>query len=424
MIEISRALELVRQHAARLPACRVRLDQSLGLVLAEAIVSDVDSPPHDKAMVDGYAVIAADLQQGPVSLQVLEEVAAGAVPTRPLMPGRATRIMTGAPIPVGADAVVMVEQTEPEGAGGVRVTGEPSGVRAGQHILPRGTSLSRGEVVLGAGRVLRPIDVGLLAETGWAEVPVYRRPRVAVVATGSELVPVDATPGAGQIRNSNQPMLAALVEQHGGCPVVLGTVPDRREALRAAIEQGLREDVLVLSGGVSAGALDLVPQVLSEAGVQQLFHKVRLKPGKPVWFGVVPAGAAAASAGVPRLVFALPGNPVGALVSFHLFVRPALAWLAGRADAVWRAEAGVLTNGYVQRGDRPAYVPAEGAEPAVESGGSRWGPQGAGQPLRVRPVPWHGSADLRALAAADCLIYFPAGDRAHPAGEAVDVYRL
>lgn len=408
MIDLEAAAALVRRHTSRLPVARLPVAMALGHALAEAIVSDIDSPPHDKSMVDGYAIQRGDLATGAAVLRVLEEVTAGEVPSQTVIAGHATRIMTGAPIPAGADAVVMIEQTEllpanEEDAGGnllprVAINDQPPAV--GQHILPRGTSLRRGDQVLPAGHVVRGIEVGLLSEVGQASVPVFRRPRVAVLSTGNELVEADQTPGPGQIRNSNGPMLTSLALAAGAEASNLGVARDTRDDLRRLIASGLEADVLLLSGGVSAGVLDLVPSVLAELGVRQVFHKVRLRPGKPLWFGVANQ----------TLVFGLPGNPVSGLVGFVLLVRPALAQLAGRDPWDAPVQQAALTDPQQQRGERPTYFPAK----------CQAGPAG----ISVTPLPWQGSADLRTLSEANCLIHFPAGDRDYQAGDQVEVVML
>ncbi len=392
MLSVSEALAKVLAYAGRKPPTRVPLAESLDLVLAEEIESDIDSPPHDKAMVDGYAVLCEDLPDGAAELSVLEEVTAGAVPTLPVSPGHCTRIMTGAPLPAGADAVAMVERTELLASGQrVRIV---DNVSAGQNIMRQGASLRRGEVVLAAGQEIRPPEIGLLAEVGRAEVTVIARPRVAILSTGNELVEAHEQPAAGQIRNSNGPMLAAAVRRAGGAPLELGIARDEVAHLRAKIEQGLAADILVLSGGVSAGVLDLVPGVLQELGVRQVFHKVNLKPGKPLWFGVDHS----------TLVFGVPGNPVSSLVCFELFIRPAIAVLAGRdaaANARWLSAS--LTKRFTHRGERPTYFPA-----ALRRTDDGW---------LAEPVDWRGSADLRGITRANALIAFPAGDRAWQAGD-------
>jgi molybdopterin molybdotransferase len=277
-------------------------------------------------------------------------------------------------------------------------------VRPGQHILYRGMSLRRGDMVLRRGRRLTEIDIGLLAEIGRTEIPVYPQPGVAVLATGSELVPACVEPGPGRIRNSNGPMLCAAVTKAGGRAVDLGIAPDHEWDLLQHITAGLQEDVLLLSGGVSAGVKDLVPRVLRDLGAEQVFHKVRLKPGKPLWFGCVPHAKG------PRLVFGLPGNPVSTLVCFQLFVRPALAVMAGLPPAEMPHIDGELIAAYEQRGDRPTYFPARLR-------------QDRGR-VCVDLLDWRGSADLRTLAQADGLAVFPAGRSRYDAGQRVCVLLL
>jgi molybdopterin molybdotransferase len=425
MLSISEALSKVLTTTGRMAPAHVPLAEALGLALAEDIASDIDSPPHDKATVDGYAVVAADLDSGSAELSILEEVTAGAVPTLTVSRGNCTRIMTGAPVPAGADAVVMVERTELL-PGGARVRFADR-VASRQNIMARGASLVSGETVLRHGHEVRAAEVGLLAELGRSNVVVFPRPSIALLSTGNELVEADVRPRAGQIRNSNSPMLAAAVRRAGGIPLELGIARDERGELRAKIEQGLAADVLVLSGGVSAGVLDLVPSVLGELGVEQVFHKVRLKPGKPLWFGV--QGVSTKVKGPrskdqghrrihrttgelgPCLVFGVPGNPVSSLVCFELFVRPAIAELSGRDPAAGlRQLSAGLAGEFVHRGDRPTYFPA-----VVRR---------QGEALSVEPVRWRGSGDLRGITAANALAVFPEGDRTWQAGEQVDVLLL
>lgn len=406
MLSVDEALQQVLGHARPLPAKECAVAQARGLVLAEDVASDIDSPPHDKSIVDGYAVVAADLAAGSAELDVLEEVTAGAVPTRDVSCGSATRIMTGAPIPAGADAVVMIEHTRlvapAAGRERVQISGKPPVV--GQNIMRRAISMVRGQVVLRAGCELRAIEIGVLAEVGRSSISVVARPQLAILATGNELVPAEQTPQAGQIRNSNGPLLVAAAEAAGATALDLGIARDTAESLRESMARGLQSDVLIISGGVSAGVLDLVPSVLAQLGVRQVFHKVNLKPGKPLWFGVLPAAAG------DKLVFGLPGNPVSSLVCFELFVRPAIGRLAGRRHASLAEVEAELAVPHVHRGDRPTYHPAR-----LESADGR---------NVIRPLRWQGSGDLRTLVEANSLACFPSGDREYRAGESIVALRL
>lgn len=421
MITVPEALDLVRRHTRPTQPMPTRLLDSLGLVLAQDVASDVDSPPHDKALVDGYAVRAADIRSGGTRLKVLEQVLAGSLPAHEVTPGTATHIMTGAPIPSGADAVVMVERTTraPHPATSDPSSTSPSPasskdsrdvhilldvVQPGENILRQGVSMRKGEVILTSGKRLRPIELGLLAEVGAAETLAHPRPRVAVLSTGDELVPHEQTPAAGQIRNSNGPMLTAQVVRAGGIPTNLGIAPDQEDLLTQAIQAGLQHDVLVLSGGVSAGVMDLTPKILERLGVRQVFHRVDLKPGKPIWFGVRESGSGIS------LVFGLPGNPVSSLVCFELFVRLALDLLAGGTGSSLATTTARLTLSHHQRGDRPTYFPADYRRMDGRE--------------TVRPLAWKGSADLRTLASANALAFFPPGDHLFAEGDEVEVHLM
>ena len=408
MLTVPEALQRVLEQARRKPAANVPLADSLGLVLAENIASDIDSPQYDKSMVDGYAVRSVDFINGQAELALLEEIMAGAVPTKTVTQGTCTRIMTGAPIPPGADAMVMQEQTELTVGNPERVRIRAAMLRTGQNILRQGVAMRRGDVVLQAGRLIRPAEIGLLAEVGKAIVSVIPAVSVAVLATGNELVSAAERPVAGQIRNSNGPMLLAAARRAGTTAVDLGVARDEKQPLRQKLAEGLKNDALVVAGGVSTGVLDLVPGTLAELGVREVFHRVRIKPGKPLWFGV------AGQDNVRRtLVFGLPGNPVSTFVCFELFVKPALAKLAGQDPAAQhRPISARLASDFTHRGDRPTYQPAvlQATEPS--------------NPPSVAPLRWAGSADLRGLVDANALIAFPAGDRSYSAGETVEVLRL
>lgn len=397
MLAVAEALEQIISRCQAREAVRVALGVSaLGGVLAEDVASDLDVPPFDKALMDGYAVRSADCT-GPTRLTVVEEILAGRTPTVALSAGQASRIMTGAPLPVGADAVVVVEQTT--FADGQVAFGTE--VRAEQNLLRRGREMRTGERVLAAGTVVRPQELGVLATVGRTEVLQYPRPTVAILATGDELVEPPALPGPGQIRNSNVPMLAGQANRAGAAVTTLGIARDDVEELAAKIHQGLASaDILVLIGGVSAGKRDLVPDVLRAEGVTAHFHKVRLKPGKPLLFGTHGH----------KLVFGLPGNPVSSFVCFELFLRPAIRFLAGHREVQLPKVQARLTGDFNHYSDRPTYHPAR-----LESS------DGA---VRVTPVAWFGSADLRAFLSADALGVFPEGARAWKAGECVDVLKL
>ncbi len=397
MLPVAEAQRLVLQHARPLPPQTVPLTPAVqGLILAEDVTSDLDMPPYDKALMDGFAVRAADLSEGRGVLSVIEEVTAGQTPRRPVGPGQATRIMTGAPLPAGADAVVQVERTR--SVEGDRVAIDDRPVSPGLNVLRRGREMCRGEVVLPSGTTLRPQQFGTLATVGRTSAKVYLAPQVAVLSTGDEVVEAPQTPGPGQIRNGNGPLLVAQVCRAGGVPRYLGIARDRLESLRPLVAEGLRAHVLVLSGGVSAGKLDLVPGVLRDLGVEAHFHKVEMKPGKPVFFGTREG----------TLVFGLPGNPVSALVCFELFVRPALRRLRNHPEPGPRTVSAVLAADFAYRTDRPTYHPARLERRADGS-------------LHVTAVPWFGSSDLRGLTRANALVLFPPGDHQYAAGRRLEV---
>jgi molybdopterin molybdotransferase len=424
MLSVAEALEAVRRECRPLPSRRVRLSDLLGLHLSEDVTSRVDSPPFDKAMVDGFAIATTD--PAPV-LRITEMVTAGAVPSRAVEPGTTIRVMTGAPVPDGADAVVKWEDCELLDETNVYNPAAASALAPGSCVLKRGVAFNVGEVVLAAGKRLGPLDIALLAEIGQAEVSAGARPVVGVLPTGDELVEVDQPLGPGQIRNSNGPMLLATVAAAGATAVDLGVARDTPADLRDKISRGLECDVLLVSGGVSAGVKDLVPRVLAELGVSEKFHQVRVKPGKPLWFGVKVwhalrsaegRGRAAGSAATPladsgratqTLVFGLPGNPVSTLVSFKLFVEPALAALAGAPFAAPATQYGVLAARFKHRGGRPTFFPCRFVHDKDRVGAPA-----------IEPLDWRGSADLATLTRADCLAAFPGGDYELGAGDPVE----
>lgn len=406
MLEWTEARELVSRQCRCLPPRQQPREQALGHVLAEDVISRVWVPAYDKSLVDGFAVQADQFQAGRRDWEVVDEIMAGSTPNCDLLPGQAARIMTGAPVPQGADCVVMLEHTQPSPCGGALRHVSVGSLTTGQNVMRRGKAMEPGRLVLGRGQRLRAIELGILAELGVTRVATFPRPQIGLLQTGDELVGDDETLVEGKIRNSNGPLLAGLTQESGGDVAYNQVVPDRRESLAAAIERGLELDVLVVSGGVSMGDLDLVPGQLDAAGVTCAFHGLRLRPGKPMWFGYRDQGARR------TLVFGLPGNPVSGLVCFHLFVRPALRALAGWSHA-WQplVRRGRLATAYSHRGPRSTFWPA------------RW-TETPDRETVVDPLPWLGSADPFTLAQANGFVAFAAGDREYPAGSEVECWQL
>jgi molybdopterin molybdotransferase len=394
MLTPAEAAERILQ---RVPPLRVEtrpLSEALGYALAEAVVADMDLPPFDKSAMDGFAVRAADTAAAPVELAIVEEIPAGTAPRRTVGPGQCARIMTGAPIPAGADAVVKVEDSRPAGADRVRLQGR---VVPGQHVCARGEDLRQGTTVLRPGAVLRPSEIAVLASVGRARVSVTRRPTCAMLSTGDELVGVEERPGPGQIRNSNAPSVAAQVRSMGFSCDVLPTARDTLESLRAGIVEGLRRDVLILSGGVSVGGYDRVIEALRAEGVEAVLHQVAIKPGKPFFFG----------AREDRRVFGLPGNPVSSFVIFEVFVRPFLGAAAGLPTLRRELRRARLAERHAAPGERTCLLPAR-----LERDGNE---------LWVRLVPWNGSADIVALTRSDAFVVVPPQAKAVQKGDWVDV---
>ncbi len=397
MIPVEEALEIVLREAPALPHEEVALDDALSRVLAGDVASDSDLPPFDRAAMDGYALRAADVAGAPAALEVVGEVRAGQWPDLTVGPGQAVRIMTGAPVPPGADAVQQVEKTQPLDEFRVTIL---SAVAEGANVAPRGSEVRAGDLVLARGRVIDPAAIAVLASAGRARVRVARRPVVALLVTGDEIVEVSATPAPGQIRNSNGPAVAAQARLAGATVRLLGVAPDRQDAIAEALRAGLAADVLVVSGGVSAGDYDLVEPALLELGATFLFTKVAVKPGAPLVFGR--RGA--------TLVFGLPGNPVSAQVTFDLFVRPALLKMQG-ATVLSRPRVTVeLLAGVKNRSGRKSHVPAR-----VRFENGR---------LVARPLRSMGSGDLAAHARANALVVIEADRLQAVAGETAEAVLL
>ncbi len=321
MLSVEEALEVTLAQASRLPPVTRRLSRVRGAILAADVAAHEPLPPFPASTMDGYAVVAAD---GPGVYPLVGEVSAGALADFTVAPGTVAYITTGAPLPAGADAVVMIEETERlQSAAAVAEIRINVQVRPGADVRPVGIDVEAGQTVLAAGARLDAAEVGLLATAGVIDVPVYPRPKVAVLSTGDELIEPGEALGPGQIRDSNRAMLLAAIEAVGGEPVDLGISGDSQEALEARVQDGLAQaDILLTSGGVSMGELDLVKPLLEHAGKVH-FGRVRMKPGKPVTF------ATADVKNGRRLVFGLPGNPVSSLVTFYLFAVPALRKMAG-----------------------------------------------------------------------------------------------
>jgi molybdopterin molybdotransferase len=397
MLEVEAALDIVLEHTTALSTETIS-DYSalLGRIMAESISSDIDSPPFTKSMMDGFALRAGDERHGP--LPIVEVIAAGQMPRVVVESGQASRIMTGAPLPPGADSVVMHERCTVDEERTVTVN---EAIKLGQNVVQRGQEMQQGEVVLTTGTSLGPQEIGLLAAVGRTSLSVYRQPQVAIISTGDELLEPNRFPGPGQIRNSNGPMLVAQTLRARALPHYRGIVPDQREYLQTIVADSLEKyDVILLSGGVSAGAYDFVPEVLTSLGIETHFHKIKLKPGKPLLFGTKGR----------QLIFGLPGNPLSSFVGFELFVRPALRRMRGLANANPYFTSLPLQSELVCRGDRRTFIPAK-----IE-----WEMSG----VSVRPFRWFGSADLRAMGRADALLSVEPGSHTFAAGTPVTTVLL
>lgn len=389
MVAVDEALRIVLDKTEVLDTEAVELGDGLGRVLGEDVCSDLEMPPFDRAMMDGYAVRAADVAQAPVRLRVAGQVRAGQLPDLALQPGQAVQVMTGAPVPAGADAVQQLEKTRAE-ADAVDVL---AAVEPGQNIAPRASEVARGQRVLEAGVTIDPPTIAVLATFGKARVRVGRRPTAAVLVTGDELVDAGARPTGAQIRNSNGYAVTAQASSAGARVLPLGVVGDELNAIAAAMERGLQADLLVVSGGVSEGAFDLVEGVFARFGVEVFFTKVSIKPGAPLVFGR--RGR--------TLVFGLPGNPVSAQVTFDVFARAALLRMQG-ARTVSRPRVEVeLRSTLRNKSRRTAYLPVR-----VRLEGGR---------LMADGILSKGSADVTAYAQANALAILEAEREHAAAGE-------
>jgi len=401
MISVAEAIQIVRQQTAPLATERVRIEQTLGRVLAADVVADTDLPPFDRSQMDGYAVRAQDVSAVPARLRIVGESAAGKGWHNQLEEGQAVRIMTGAPVPAGADSVQQVELTTELKDGTVVELLET--VETGRSIVKRGSEIKAGEVVLRAGTTINAAMMAVLAAFGYAQVEVFGKPRVAVLATGSELVAVDQKPGQDQIRDSNNYSISAYAELAGAVTERMPLTGDETFLLKNQItEAAKRCDLIVTSGGVSMGVYDLTKAALKELDAEIFFERVALRPGKPTVFARLPNGT---------LVFGLPGNPVSVSVTFNLFARAALLAMQGTAEPALKRETAVLARSVKGTADRESYLPAQ-----LTSNDDA--------ELVAFPLKWGGSSDFVAFALTTALVIVPANVKAIEAGSLVSVLRL
>lgn len=381
-------LKKVAESHPRPAAEKVSLDSAAGRVLAEDVAADRDSPALSRSVRDGYAVRAADL---PGDLAVIGEVRAGECFAGEVRAGQAVEIMTGAPIPAGADAVVMVEHTRRvEGRVHIDAAAQPQ-----QFINPQGCEAAAHQTVLRAGKRLDYSDIAMLAAFGRGHMSVFRKPEVAIVATGDEIVEVSETPTNFQIRNSNAYSLAAQVARAGGVPRILPVARDTVEHTREMVERGLAYDLLLLSGGVSAGKYDVVEQVLADVGAVFFFDRVSIQPGQPLVFGRARE----------KFFFGLPGNPSSTMVTFEVFARAALELLAGQSESPLPMPFARLTRDFRHRAGLTRFLPARLSSDGTE----------------VTPVEWHGSGDVPALTRANCYLVADPARPEYPQGEFIRV---
>lgn len=390
MITYRQAQEIVIQQARSFGQEKVTLDEAYGRVLAEKIRADRDYPPFHRATMDGYAIRYDDWEKGLRQFKVVEIIYAGGAATKPIGAGECYKIMTGAPVPPDADAVIRREdtdeQTSPQKAEepGGSITLTLSSCQRSSNIARRGEDMYAGDMAIGVPSLIGPAVMGILASLGKSECLVEKRPRAALFTTGNEVVGVDSLVSAIQIRNSNRWILQSLLKGWGISPTIYEHLPDSKDALRVSLSKALTADIIILSGGVSAGDADYVPGILEELGVQPLFHKIAIKPGKPIWCGWVPGGP---------MVFALPGNPFSGMVCCTLLVQPYLHACFGLAVP--------QPMGLPLKGTRKKKTPLDEFFPVRFSG----------SPARLSPIDINGSGDSRLGLYANALALHPADSR-------------
>ena len=401
MISVKAAIKEILTQTMVLGAERQSLEQSRGRFLAEPVVADSDLPPFDRSQMDGYALRAEDVHSVPAQLRIVGESAAGRGWHKELKQGQAVRIMTGAPVPAGADSVQKVELTrEIEKDRLVEIL---ETVAHGRSIVRRGSEIKKGQTVLTPGMKIDAAAIAVLASFGYSEVLVRRQPRVSVLATGSELVPVDQKPGRDQIRDSNNHSLRAYAESAGAVVDLVTHANDDTAALQRHIEIAAeRSDAVVTSGGVSMGVYDFTKLALKKLNAEIFFEKVALRPGKPTVFARLPNGT---------LVFGLPGNPVSVAVTFNLFARPALLAMQGANQTSLDQKLAILGHSAHGSVDRESYIPAQ---LLTDKSGQ----------LIAEPLKWGGSSDFVSFARATVLINLPAGDPVNEAGAVVRIIHL
>lgn len=394
MIPVSKALKIIARETSEVRSERIALEDSVGRILAEDIVADSDLPPFDRSQMDGYAVKAADTMDAPVTLRLVGESAAGRGWHKTLKSGEAIRIMTGASVPAGADAVQKLEVVR-ENDDLVTLL-EPTEV--GKFIVGKGKEVKKGRTVLRSGDCITAANISIPAAFGYAKVKVAKQPRVAIISTGSEIVEVKKKPGRDQIRNSNSIMLKALCEKAGAIATIYPNVGDDISNLRSQISDAVRNaNILITTGGVSVGKYDLTKLALRELGAEIFFERVALKPGKPTVFGKLKKS----------LVFGLPGNPVSAAVTFYLFARKAILKMQSAGVSDLEMATAVTSKSIKSTKERDVYLPS-----ALEINGD-------GR-LLVEPVNWHGSSDFIGFSRADALAIIPKGSTVE-AGKVIDI---
>jgi len=409
LLSFGEASALVAAHAARMSPMateRVLLADANNRILAQTLCADRDQPPFSRSTRDGYACRAAEANAHQ-SLTLAGSTRAGQSPSSPLPADSVWEVMTGAPVPVGADAVIMLEHTEASG-GRVRLV-PPRAVSSGENIVACGAQARIGDELLAAGTAIGFAQIALAASCGFSTLEVFLKPRVAILNTGDEIVPIEADPGPAEIRNSNGPMLAALVRDAGGEPWLLPTAPDNSPALEAALRQAAEGELILISGGVSAGKFDLVEPVMASLGAQFHFTGVRIQPGKPLVFGEIPSTNPNQNENSTKCL-GLPGNPVSSAVTFLLFGAPLVRALAGCAHRGPRFTLARLAEDVKGKPGLTRFLPAfcDFAAPPDEL-------------PSVRRVEWQGSGDLVALAHSNCFLVLPEEAERLRAGEIVRV---